>query len=133
MNRMHLVLLRGSRILLLPSLLLTPLRATAQQSQEIPSHPPASFSAEDDKFPGAVPLPECVRNLLASDRHVLNPRKYEQLSPEQLPADWFTAAEQDLGQSRGALFVVMGARVRRGANINPFWIFQRTSNSWALW
>jgi hypothetical protein len=27
----------------------------------------------------------------------------------------------------------MGARVRRGANINPFWIFQRTSNSWALW
>jgi hypothetical protein len=91
--------------------------------------PPTSFSAEDDKFPDAVPLPDCVRRLLASDPHVVNTLAYKQLSPVRLPAEWFTASERKLGQSNGTYLVVMGADLMRGANINPFWIFHLSANS----
>jgi hypothetical protein len=128
MSRANLPLLKGSLILLV-ALGLTAFRVTAQQPPETFSHPPTSFSAEDDKFPNAVPLPDCVRHLLSSDERVVNTLKYEQLSPEQLPANWFTASEQDLGQTNGKYLLVMGANVMRGANINPFWILRRTANS----
>lgn len=127
MNRMDFLLCRGSLILLL-ALELTAFRATAQQPPEAFSHPPTSFSAEDDKFLHAVTLPECVRRSLASDERVANTLKYEHLSPEKLPADWFTASERDLGQSNGTYLVVMGASLMRGANINPFWIFRLSAN-----
>jgi len=128
MNRMDFLLCRG-RLILFLAVGLTALRTTAQQSQETFSHPPISFSAEDAKFPNAVPLPDCVRRLLASDEHVVNTLKYEHLSPEKLPADWFTSSERELGQSKGTYIVVMGASLMRGANINPFWIFRRSATS----
>jgi len=104
-------------------------RANAQQLEQTFSHPPTSFSAEDDKFPHAVPLPSCVHRLLAIDTDVVHALEYERLSSEQLPEDWFTASERDLGQSGGTYVVVMAAGMMRGANINPFWIFRRTANS----
>jgi hypothetical protein len=121
-NRMELFFCKYS-ILLFLAVGMTAFRATAQQPQAIFSHPPTSFSAEDDKFPKAVPLSSCIRRLLASDQDVANTLQYEHLSPDQLPEDWFTAAERDLGQNAGTYFVVMGAGLMRGANINPFWIF----------
>jgi hypothetical protein len=128
MNRMDFLLCRGSLTLLLV-VALTALRTTAQELQETFSHPPKSFSAEDDKLPHPVPLPNCVRRLLASDQHVVNTLKYEQISPEKLPTDWFTASEQDLELTDGTLLVVMGAGLMRGANINPFWIFRQSTNA----
>jgi hypothetical protein len=122
-------LLRVGRLILLLALDLTAFRAIAQQPQETFSHPPKAFSAEDDKFPHATPLPDCVRRLLANDEHVVDTLNYEHLSPEQLPADWFTASERDLGQGNGTYVVVMGAGLMRGANINPFWVFQASANS----
>jgi hypothetical protein len=128
MNRTNLPLLRGSLILLL-AFGLTAIRVTAQQFQQTFSRLPTSFSAEDDKFPNAVPLPGCVRHLLASDERVVNVLKYEHLSPAQLPADWFTASERDLEQGNEKYLVVMGSSMMRGANVNPFWIFRRSENS----
>jgi hypothetical protein len=128
MNRMDFLLCRGSLTLLL-AVGLTASRTPAQQSQETLSHPPKSFSSEDDKFPHAVPLPDCVRRVLASDEHVVNTLNYEELSPEQLPTDWFTASKTYLGPHNASYFVVMGAGVMRGANINPFWVFRRSARS----
>lgn len=76
-----------------------------------------------------MPTPNCVRRLLANDPHVLNTLKYKPLSPERLPADWFTASERELGGSYRTYLVVMGARMMRGANINPFWIFRLSAKS----
>lgn len=100
-------------------------RTSAQQVPEALSHPPTSFSAEDDKFPGAVPLPDCVRRSLAGDNRVVNTLQYENLSPDQLPEEWFTAFEINPDSRKGKLFIVMGASLMRGANINPFWVFQQ--------
>lgn len=124
--------LRVGRLILLPALGLTAFCAIAQQPQKTFSHPPKAFSAEDDKFPDATPLPDCVRRLLANDEHVVDTLNYEHLSSEQLPADWFTASERDLEQANGTYIVVMGASLMRGANINPFWIFQAATNSCRL-
>jgi len=99
----------------------------AQDLPEFFSKPPTFFSAEDATFPNAVPLPECARHLLAHDPETAGPLEYENLLPEQLPKDWFTASEQALDQRVGTLLVVMGAKVMRGANVNPFWIFRRSS------
>jgi hypothetical protein len=101
----------------------------APQVQENSPHSQVSFSAEVDKFEHAVPLPDCARSLLARDGHVLNVLKYEQLLPEQLPSDWFTATETELGRSNEKYLVVMGEGMMRGANINPFWVFRGLSNS----
>ena len=124
-SRMSFPLNRGSLILLL-TLALCAFRTSAQQLPEPFSNPPSLFSAEDDKFPHAVALPDCVRQLLASDKDVTIRLEHQHLSPEQLPADWFTASEQDFGHGNGAYLVVMGASVMRGANINPFWIFRQS-------
>jgi len=128
MNRIGILLCRVSLLLLLVAALAV-FCTNAQQSHKAVPHPLISFSAEDDKFAHAVPLPDCVRRLLASDEHVINTLKYEQLPAEQLPADWFTASRTELGAHSGAYYVVMGAGVMRGANINPFWIFQRSPKS----
>jgi hypothetical protein len=128
MNRVVLLLCRASLVFLLAANAAAVL-TRAQQPSRTAGHPQSSFSSEDDKFPGAVPLPNCVRRLLASDRDVVNGLKYEHLSSEQLPADWFTASEQSLGQNNGTFLIVMGATMMRGANINPFWIFRQTVNS----
>ncbi|HXY24645.1 MAG TPA: hypothetical protein VEI73_08340 [Candidatus Acidoferrum sp.] len=122
-------LLDGKSLTILFLLGLAAFHTTAQERPKVFSHPPTSFSAEDDKFPGAASLPECVRHLLASDDHVVNALKYENRSPEQLPAEWFTASEKDLGQNNGKLLIVMGAGLMRGANINPFWIFRTSAQS----
>jgi len=119
MNRIGILLSRLSLLLLLvaaPAVL----RAIAQQWQE--SVPPSlvSFSAEDDKFADAVPLSDCVRQLLAADEHVVNTPKYDQLPAEQLPADWFTASRAELGEHSGIYFVVMGAGVMPGCKYQPF-------------
>ncbi len=128
MIELDLLIYKKSLILLL-ALGLTTFRAGAQQPEQTFSHPPTSFSAEDDKFPHAVPIPTCVRRLLAIDPDVVHALEYEQLSPEQLPPDWFTASERHLGQSGGIYLVVMAAGMMRGANINPFWIFRHDANS----
>jgi hypothetical protein len=128
MSQIVFFLCRINLILLLTTYLVAS-RASAQQLERTFSHPPTSFSAEDDKFPHAVPIPSCVRRLLAIDRDVVSALEYEQLSPEQLPSDWFTASERDLGQSGGTYLVVMAAGLMRGANINPFWIFRHAPNS----
>jgi hypothetical protein len=117
-------------VLLIP--ISTAIHAAAQKPPEKLLHPPNSFSAEEDRFPGAVPLPDCVRRLLATDDQVVNTLHYANLSPEQLPDEWFTASDRDLGQNKGKLFVVMGASLMRGVNINPFWIFQHFAKSCRL-
>ena len=104
----------------------------AQESSEPFSHPPTSFSAEDIKFPDAVPLPSCVRASLAADEHVASMLTRQNLSARDLPAEWFTASQQSLGARTGALVVVMGTGLIGGANINPFWVFQVRSNSCSL-
>jgi len=66
MNRIGILLCRVSLLLLLvaaPAVF----RAIAQQSRESVPHSLISFSSEDDKFADAVPLPDCVRQLLAAD------------------------------------------------------------------
>jgi hypothetical protein len=125
MNRMY--FLRRGTLVLLVGAFMPVWGNTAQEPQETFSHPPTSFSAEDDKFPHAVPLPDCVRRLLANDDHVANTLNYEHLSREQLPADWFTASEQKLAQGDETYLVVMGAGMMRGANINPFWVFRQST------
>ncbi len=123
--------------LMLPGISLNPILAagllvfhvTAQRPTEKFSHPPISFSAEDEHFPNEVPLPDCVRLLLATDRQVIYRLNYANLSPDQLPTNWFTASELDIGWSKGRLLVVMGADGMRGANINPFWVFRRSASS----
>src|SRR5579862_9175768 len=122
-RRMDLLLCKGSLIPLLAVGMAAFCTPAQQQWPKKFSNPPTSFSAEDEKFPGAVSLPDCVRRSLASNEHVLDALEYNRLSPEQLPADWFTASAQKLAQSKGTYFVVMGAGQLRGANINPFWIF----------
>jgi hypothetical protein len=104
-------------------------RVAAQAPPEFFSEPPKSFSAEDATFPNAIPLPECARRLLAQDTKTAGPLKYEAMSPEELPEDWFTASEETLGQGSEKLLVVMGAKMMRGANINPFWIFRRSGQT----
>src|SRR5947209_7667919 len=128
MNRIGILLCRVSAVFLL-AVARAVVGAIAQQSQE--SVPPSlvSFSAEDDKVADAVPLPDCVRQLLATDGHVVNTLRHEELPAEQLPADWFTASRTELGEHRGIYFVVMGASMMRGANINPFWVFRRSTKS----
>ena len=124
--------LNGRSLTILLIFGLTAFRAAGQEAAKTLSHPPTSFSMEDDKFPGAVPLPDCVRRLLTSDDHVVNTLQYADLTPEQLPEEWFTVSEKDLGQNNGKLLVVMGASQMRGANINPFWIFQQFERSCRL-
>jgi hypothetical protein len=121
----------GRSVILFVAVALSAFRTIAQQPPNL-SDPPTSFSAEDAKFPDAVSLPDCVRRLLASEEHVANTLEYAHLSPEQLPADWFTASEQELKPSNGAYLVVMGAGLMRGANINPFWIFRQSAKSCEL-
>jgi hypothetical protein len=128
MNRIGILLCRVSLLLLLVAATAV-FRAIAQQSRESVPLSKISFSSEDDKFADAVPLPDCVRQLLATDEHVVNTLEYEQLPAEQLPADWFTASRTELGEHSGTYFVVMGAGVMRGANINAFWIFERSPKS----
>lgn len=60
---------------------------------------------------------------------MLDALEYEHLSPKQLPEDWFTASARELAKGNGTYFVVMGAGLMRGANINPFWIFWQHSKS----
>jgi len=119
MNRIGILLCRVSLLLLLvaaPAVF----RAIAQQSRESVPYSLISFSSEDDKFADAVPLPDCVRQLLAADEHVVNTLKYDQLPAEQLPADWFTASRAELGEHSGIYFVVMGAGVMPGCKYQPF-------------
>ncbi len=118
--------LSGALILLV--FFATALVATAQE-REIFSHPPTSFSAEDDRFPNEAQLVDCVRQSLAADGHVVIALKHEGLTAAQLPDEWFTAFTQDLGGQGGRYWVVMGARHMRGANVNPFWIFRQTGGS----
>jgi hypothetical protein len=125
-------LIRETNALLFLVIGITVPHATAQQPQSAVPHPSTSFSAEDDRFPDAVPLPDCVRRLLASDRNVAPSLEYQHLSPGQLPESWFTASKRDLRQSAGTYFIVMGAGLMRGANINPFWIFLRRAESCSL-
>jgi len=125
------VFMPGCRILTLTSLItgcLIP-HVAAQELPQFFSNPPTSFSAEDATFPNAIPLPECARLLLAHDRETAGPLEYENLPPEQLPRDWFTASEQPMKQGNETLLVVMGAKMMRGANVNPFWIFLRSGES----
>src|SRR5260370_8896806 len=128
MNRIGIQLCRVSLLLLLVAATAV-FRAIAQQSRESVPLSKISFSSEDDKFADAVPLPDCVRQLLATDEHVVNTLEYEQLPAEQLPADWFTASRTELGEHSGTYFVVMCAGVLRGPNIYAFWLFERSPQS----
>jgi hypothetical protein len=114
------------------ALLLTWTITASPQQQATFSRPPTSFSAEDDKFPGAVPLPACVGRRLARDKDVMHLLEYEDLSTKELPASWFTASAQELARGGGTLLVVMGAGLNRGANINSFWIFRLRGQSCEL-
>jgi len=129
MNQKDFLLCRRGVILVLAIVLIGFRTSAQQQPQRTFSHPPTSFSAEDDKFPHAVPLPDCARRSLASDGHVAIALQHDHLSPEQLPGDWFSASERKLGHSDWTYLLVMGAGRMRGANINPFWIFWKSAKS----
>jgi len=106
--------------------------SAGQEPSEPFSHPPTSFSAEDAKFPDAVPLSSCARVSLAADVHVASLLKHQNLTAEELPEEWFTASQQSLGTGAGDLMVVMGASLMRGANISPFWILRIRKSSCSL-
>jgi hypothetical protein len=70
--------------------------------------------------------------LLGTDEHVANTLEYKQLRPQQLPADWFTVSEIQVGQPDARYLVVMGTSWMSGANINPFWVFRHSAKSCEL-
>jgi hypothetical protein len=131
MGRMDYRLFHRSLLLLLALCLCSP-RVITQQSQEIFSHPPNSFSAEDDRFPEEAPIPDCVRHSLARDENVMNTLEYKELSADEIPQGWFTAYQEQTRGYAGTLLVVMGAGLMRGANINSFWIFTDNAGTCSL-
>lgn len=57
LHRMDFLFCKGSLILLLAVGVAAFPTTAQQQPRETSSNPPTSFSAEDDKFPDAMPLP----------------------------------------------------------------------------
>jgi hypothetical protein len=122
------LLLRLTTLLFLFGVFVAPSRA-----QEAP---PGSdqwvFSAEEDKFENPTALPAPVLKLLAADPHVANTLKQQKIPPAELPKEWFTASRIKLGASSEEGFIVMGAKVMGGANINSFWVFRHSHHDYQV-
>jgi hypothetical protein len=81
------------------------------------------FSAEDESVSHPVAIPADVLALLAKDEMVRNVLEAEKISPANLPASWFSAAQIQLGGRGEKDLIVASKGPIVGGNISPFWVF----------
>lgn len=90
------------------------------------------FSAIDDGVGNAIAIPPEVSALLAKDKVVGEVLADENVTPTNLPASWFSAAQVHLGTKSSKDVIVMGEGLLRGANIIPFWVFVHDGEGFRL-
>jgi hypothetical protein len=77
-------------------------------------------------------VPDRVLKLLRQDKYVLSCLAPDE-SPDQILATWFVGSEIHLDSALEADLIVLPKNpCLLGANIGPFWVFRRTSESYEL-
>ncbi|HXR40737.1 MAG TPA: hypothetical protein VN776_16655 [Terracidiphilus sp.] len=90
------------------------------------------FSAIDDGVNNPIAIPPRVLTLLANDEVVGDLLADQNVTPTNLPASWFSAAQVHLGPKGSKDVIVMGEGLLRGANIIPFWAFVHDGEGFRL-
>jgi hypothetical protein len=89
----------------------------------------------EEKVEHPVPLPSSVLRTLRADKsnQVLFEACPSRAALQQIPPDWFVAANVDLRKGdHSGLVVKSESGCLWGANIGPFWVFRRTTNGYDL-
>lgn len=89
----------------------------------------------EEKIEHPVPLPSSVLRTLQADKsnQVLFEACPSRATLQQIPPDWFVAANVDLRKDdHFGLLVKAENGCLWGANIGPFWVFRRTTNGYDL-
>lgn len=87
---------------------------------------------EDQPIERPVPLPDDVLRILQKDGRVQTCLEQGR-SLDQIPADWFVAAEQNLNDGESSdLLIMANNSCLFGANVAPFWIFRGTLQGYRL-
>jgi hypothetical protein len=106
--------------------------ATAQKKHHAhPAQEQLAFSADDQAVKEPVAIPDTVKPILAKDDYVQRLLEDKRLTPDKLPAAWFSAALVRLTGQRQNDLVVVGEGPIRGADGTTFWIFCPTPHGYA--
>jgi hypothetical protein len=90
------------------------------------------FSAEDERVDHPVAIPAEMLAILAKDETVNRVLEDQNISPANLPASWFSAAQVQLGGIGEKDFIVAAKGPLVGANVSPFWVFIHDSHGYKL-
>lgn len=114
-------------------LALVPIYGLAQSGvrKTKPSQEQLQFSMEEDVQNPAA-LPKGARNILSKDEDVLGMLEQEKLSPDKLPAAWFSTAKVHLARKEETDFVVIAQYPLAGANVTTFWVLRPTAHGLEL-
>jgi hypothetical protein len=115
-------------------LLLLVLRIVGSSAQARTSLPPeqSHFSAENEGVKSPVRIPDSAWAILKADERVKNVLADENLSADQLPRSWFSAAVVHLHSADEKDIFVAAEGELMGANISPFWLFLDTPQGMKL-
>lgn len=114
--------------------LLTSVASTVsgQEVQKAAQAEQPSFGVEDEKFEHQVPLNKAARVALESDEIVASALQNDEISGEDMPDDWFTAAEVHLSSATDPDLVVRGNRVFLGAYTTTFWVLRKSQGGYSV-
>jgi hypothetical protein len=107
--------------------------AESQQAKKRPSQEQTRFGLEQP-VSKPVPIPDAILSILDTDSEVLTSRCVEEGRPtRKISASWFEASQIHLdGPEEIDLLVKAKDGCLLGANIGPFWIFEKTEHGYEL-
>ena len=106
--------------------------ASAKVQSARPAQEQTHFNAGDPGVEHPAPIPGEVLAILGRDDHVKHALNYQGITPENLPASWFSASEIALGSSREKDLIVAAEGPLIGANVDTFWVFIHRGRDYSL-
>lgn len=123
--------MRGASCLLIAAAVLTLGVSVAGQTVRT-SLEQTHFSAEDAGVKHPVPLPSQVVEILRRDELVRDVLENRNMTPDNLPASWFSASEITLGSLGEKDLIVAAEGPLVGGNVDTYWVFIRKDKGYVL-
>jgi hypothetical protein len=103
--------------------------ASAMSHAQTPLAPleQSHFTAAEADVQKPILIPAATMAILREDADVRDALQSAKLSPQKLPAGWFSASEIHLGPAGERDLLVVGKGPLHGANATTFWVFIPTS------